>query len=108
MTTIWVDDIRIPRGDYIWAKSTNEAIGLIQKCEKRLKRSGLVPSSENITVDLDHDAGAFYSDGGDFIRVLDWMEATGRDYSIRIHTMNPVGRMNMMNIVEKNNWRLLR
>ena len=29
--------------------------------------------------------------GGDFIKILDWLEETGRNYPIRIHSMNPIG-----------------
>lgn len=58
-------------------------------------------------IDLDHDAGDYSQDGGDYIKILDWMEATDRNYPIRIHTANPVGRQNMMAIAEKNNWEVL-
>jgi hypothetical protein len=43
--------------------------------------------------------------GGDYIRLLDWLEATGRNYPIRIHSMNPVGVANMRAIIQKNGWR---
>ena len=56
-------------------------------------------------ISIDHDAGDFYHDGGDFIRVLDWLEETGRNYPIRIHSMNPVGRGNMRRIIRKNGWK---
>lgn len=99
---IWVDDVRpIPDNDYILAKSTNEAISIIQECEEKIRKTGEVPSEQNIVIDLDHDSGDFYKDGGDYIRVLDWLEATNRKYSIRLHTMNSVGRRNMMNIIKK-------
>ena len=42
-------------------------------------------------IDIDHDAGDFRSDGGDYIKLLDWLEKTDRNYPIRIHSMNPVG-----------------
>ena len=56
-------------------------------------------------IDLDHDAGDFASDGGDYIKLLDWLEETGRNYPIRIHSMNPVGVANMRAIIEKNGWK---
>lgn len=59
-------------------------------------------------IDLDHDAGDYAHDGGDYIKILDWMEATDRNYPIRIHTANPVGRQNMMTIAEKNKWEVLK
>lgn len=105
---IWIDDIRpIPNKDYLWAKSTNEAILLIEKCENAIREKGETPNNQNIILDLDHDAGDFYKEGGDYIRVLDWLEATNRSYAISLHTMNSVGRRNMMNIIRKNNWKLL-
>ena len=56
-------------------------------------------------IDIDHDAGDFYYDGGDYIKLLDWLEETGRNYSIRIHSQNPVGVANMRRIIERNNWK---
>ena len=42
--------------------------------------------------------------GGDYIKLLDWLEETGRNYPIRIHSMNPVGVENMRRIIERNGW----
>ena len=39
-------------------------------------------------IDIDHDASDYASDGGDYIKLLDWLEETGRNYPIRIHSMN--------------------
>ena len=55
-------------------------------------------------IDIDHDAGDYVSDGGDYIKLLDWLEETGRSYPIRIHSMNPVGVRNMRLIIAKNGW----
>lgn len=52
-------------------------------------------------IDIDHDAGDYVSDGGDYIKLLDWLEETGRDYPIRIHSANPVGIENMRRIIRK-------
>ena len=51
-----------------------------------------------------YDAGDYANDGGDYIKLLDWLEETGRNYPIRLHTMNPVGRENMRAIIRKNGW----
>ena len=56
-------------------------------------------------IDIDYDAGDYANDGGDYIKLLDWLEETGRNYPIRIHSMNAVGKMNMRNIIQKNGWR---
>jgi hypothetical protein len=36
-----------------------------------------------------------------------WLEETGRNYPIRIHSDNAVGRENMLRICRKNNWTIL-
>ena len=56
-------------------------------------------------IDIDHDAGDFASDGGDYIKLLDWLEETGRNYPIRIHSANVVGVQNMRRIIERNGWK---
>jgi hypothetical protein len=59
-------------------------------------------------IDIDHDAGDYAKDGGDYIRLLDWLEETGRNYPIRIHSANPVGVQNMRRIIERNDWKEIR
>lgn len=76
----WVDDIKT----------------IIEAAEKSGKEIGLI--------DLDHDAGGYANDGGDYIKLLDWLEETGRNYPIRIHSMNPVGVENMKRIIQRNGW----
>ena len=56
-------------------------------------------------IDVDHDLGDYAADGGDGVKLLDWLEETGRDYPIRIHSQNPVGAANMRRIIQKNNWK---
>ena len=66
----------------------------------------------NIKIELlsiDHDAGDFACDGGDYIRLLDWFERHNIcDFPIRLHTQNPVGRENMRRIIQKNGWKEIR
>ena len=97
---IWIDDIRKkPEGYDFWCRSVNGAMQRIVLLEKQ---------GEDIELlDLDHDAGGFAADGGDYIRLLDWLEATGRNYPIRVHSMNPVGRQNMLAIAEHNRWKII-
>ena len=93
---IWVDDVRFPPSGYAWARSVNEAKELIQA------------NHGSITIlDLDHDAGDYVKEGGDYIKILDWMEENQISIPIRIHSMNPVGRQNMRNICYKNGWLLI-
>ena len=96
---IWVDDVRPAPEGYYWAQSVNDA-----------KAALLLSERYNVTIellDLDHDAGDFVVYGGDYIKILDWMEETGRSCPVRFHTANPVGRMNMTAIAKKNGWRII-
>ena len=98
MLKIWVDDIRPAPDGYIWCKSTNEA-----------KKTIWDSDDMSVLLDLDHDAGDFFYDGGDYVKILDWLEyyAMGKfDISVHIHSMNPVGRQNMVRICQKNGWKV--
>ena len=101
---IWVDDNRdAPSGYAFHVRSVDGAIKLI--CDIELVNIKNPGSTEPITlIDLDHDTGDFAVKGGDYIKILDWLEATGRNYPIRIHSMNPVGVQNMRAIIQKNGW----
>lgn len=98
---IWVDDVRCPpdwgRGtdQYVWCQSVNQAKNAIEYFEEWFRVE---------LIDLDHDAGDYAKDGGDYIKILDWLEETGRNYPIHIHSMNPVGVQNMRAIIQKNGW----
>ena len=101
---IWVDDVRpVPFG-YRDVKSVNEAKKLITDFELMYKVSGGKTYYKIELIDIDHDAGDYADDGGDYIKLLDWLEETGRNYPIRIHSMNPVGVENMRRIIQKNGW----
>ena len=103
---LWIDDLRSAPEGYVWCKSVNDAKSKIEYCESWLN-SGLrnLIGFDIEVIDIDHDAGDYASDGGDYIRLLDWLEETGRDYPIRIHSMNPVGVENMRRIIERNGWK---
>ncbi len=90
---IWLDDLRpVPEG-YEGVKSVNEAIALIEEAE----RDGI----EIEVLDLDHDLGDYYSEGGDGIKLLDWLAERETYYPIEIHTSNPVGRANMERLIAR-------
>ena len=110
---IWVDDVRQAPDGYVWCKSTNQA----------LRKIVLEAKDEVELIDLDHDAGDFVKEGGDFINVLNELERLSRktttvdgvkfhgywhlkckEIKFRLHTMNPVGRDNMRRIIERNGW----
>lgn len=101
MIKLWIDDIRIPPSqEWIWIQGVNKA-----------KEYFLTLSSANnadILISLDHDAGDYTKDGGDYINILNWLEESGlvdTGYSFRLHSMNPVGVQNMRAIIQKNNWK---
>ena len=99
---IWVDDIRPAPEGYFHCHSVNEVISTIELIDFF---EILRPDRKIIElIDIDHDAGDFYYDGGDYINILNWLEETGRDYPIRIHSVNPVGVENMRRIIQKNGW----
>ena len=112
---LWVDDVRPAPPGYVWCHSVWRAIKEIEifedKIENALDEWDFPPAdlwNETIEViDLDHDAGDYAKYGGDYIKLLDWLEATGRNYPIRIHSMNVVGRMNMEAICRRNNWTIV-
>lgn len=110
---IWVDDVRKPPDNinYCWCKSVDACIKAIEWSEI-MYRSVIESYNENAAedykielIDLDHDAGVYCNQGGDYIRILDWLEETNRNYPIRIHSKNPVGVENMRRIIRKNGWK---
>jgi hypothetical protein len=99
---LWADDIRSAPEGYIWCKTVNEAKDTILMCELY---ATVIPECWKIElIDIDHDAGDYANEGGDYINLLNWLEETGRNYPIRIHSMNPVGRENMRRIIQRNGW----
>ena len=104
MMKLWIDDVRPAPEGYIWVGSVEDAIAIIEESE-----IGTVLGADgdwNIELlDMDHDAGDYAQYGGDYIRLLDWLEETGRNYPIRIHSANPVGVQNMRAIIQKNGWK---
>ena len=122
---IWVDDVRPAPEGYEWCQSVGEAKEAILLSEPRVKayldmyevlqrlsyridccnKWKEYAEKEKIElIDIDHDAGDYANDGGDYIKLLDWLEETGRNYPIRIHSMNPVGVANMRRIIQRNGW----
>ena len=102
---LWIDDVRpAPRG-YFHAYSVEQAKTLIKLAEFHDLYTFVLDDGPMIElIDIDHDAGDYAFDGGDYIKLLNWLEETGRNYPIRIHSMNPVGRENMRRIIQRNGW----
>lgn len=124
MIKIWVDDER-PMPEFqeydMRFTSTNEALFYI----------GIYHNAEgDVFLDLDHDAGEYIDDGGDYINILKalsqpWIKDLlcfteddlnencrgkpwTKDYldaiKVHFHSANPVGVKNMRAIVEKCPW----
>ena len=98
---LWIDDVRPAPEGYIWCLSTHQAKCVIERIESNFSDK---PYYTVELIDIDHDAGDYAFDGGDYIKLLDWLEETGRSYPIHIHSMNPVGVANMRAIIERNGW----
>ena len=107
---LWIDDVRPAPHGYHWLQSTNAALRFIRKNHDQIEE-----------IWLDHDAGVFASDGGDFIEILKEMErlahhprwkvpykASFMKYKFGLHSANPVGVANMRAIIEKNGWEEIR
>ena len=111
---LWIDDVRPAPDGFVWCKSVEEAKETIVSANARLAdafRKGIEPdhSLHIELIDLDHDAGDYVSDGGDYIKLLDWLEwlydGKGTYTKFHIHSMNPVGVENMRRIIERNGWK---
>lgn len=90
---IYLDDIRPAPKDFVLAHSVNEAIALIQKAEQEGECIELI--------DCDHDLGDYFSDGGDGIKLLDWLCERQTYYPVALHTANPVGREKMLRLIKR-------
>lgn len=108
---LWIDDVRPAPEGYFRVLSVNDAKQIIKIAERRRAVGdkffweGIIKHQLPLElIDIDHDAGDYVADGGDYIKLLDWLEATGRNYPIRIHSQNPVGIQNMRAIIERNGW----
>ena len=89
---LWLDDLRPAPVGVVHCRSVNEAIRQILLYEK----------TEPIELlDGDHDLGDYAWDGGDGIKLIDWLVARGTYYPVRLHTMNPVGRDNMQRTIDR-------
>lgn len=98
---LWVNNIGPTLEGYIWCKSVNEAKELIEDIEKEQQYF------YNLALDFFHSGknDAFHKlmlmcnrrkiesidmdrDSGDYIHFLDWLEKTGRNYPVRIYSIN--------------------
>lgn len=99
---LWIDDVRTPPCDgwiHVW--SVNQAKAAIRTYERSF-------NDDTVIIDLDHDAGDYVNDGGDYIELLNWLEELNipdTGYEFHIHSMNPVGAARMRDIINHNGWK---
>lgn len=100
---IWIDDLRpMPEEFDKCFKSSYEAKDFLLRCALEDKKIELIS--------LDHDAGHYAIDGGDYIKVLEYLEylkkvcKTEVCTKFHIHTRNPVGAERMRQIIKSCNW----
>lgn len=102
---LWIDDVRPAPGTlsegWVWIQEVNAAKEYIAIMERGVEK-GYNTIIE--LIDIDHDAGEYAQYGGDYIKLLDWLEETDRNYPIRIHSQNIVGVQNMRAIIQRNGW----
>lgn len=87
MTSMWLDDLRLPPEGWAWVKTAREALELLET--GRVER-----------VSLDHDLGEEGSPGTGY-DVASWIEEAAYHGRIprlawTIHSANPVGREQMV------------
>lgn len=100
---LWVDDIvKAPEG-YAWCRSVSGAKIFIGTYEK--KDGNRDPLT---MISVDTDAGCWKDQGGDYIELLKWLEATGRNYEVEIHTKDYRDNYKvveeMQEIIHRNGW----
>lgn len=95
---IWLDDIRPAPEGYMWFKSVNDTKSFIESKKD---------NSCVFMLDLDHDLGDYSYDGGDAIRLIEWLlwegynEMNWIEFIFNLHTMNPVGKQNMQALIDR-------
>ena len=122
-TVLWIDDLRDPPNrpgeEYFIVNSVNEAKRAIEMAEneahfERWENGACVEKRQGFDIiDLDHDAGIYAPDGGDYINILNYLEERAHNgyeinFKFRIHSFNPVGCVNMRAIIERNGWEEIR
>ena len=100
---IWLDDIRpAPNDDWLVVTSVNNATRVLSAI-RILKCCCMNAGVEFAELSLDHDLGDFVYDGGDGIKVLDWMAEN--DFwptnKPTVHSMNAVGGQQMLALIDR-------
>ena len=72
----------------MWCKSVNEAKDTVLMLELYTTVNEYYKVE---LIDLDHDAGDFVNEGGDYIKLMDWLVERGTLYPLAFHSQNCVG-----------------
>lgn len=88
-----LDGVRPVPDGYTLCRNVNEA-------KKQILRAGESKAKIEI-IYCNHDLGDYAHDGGDGIKLLDWLAERQTFYPVTLHTMNPVGRENMQREIER-------
>ena len=101
----WLDDAReLTANEFISSFDTVVICTSVNKAKYFVKKY-LDKNYTYIYFDLDHDLGEYAKDGGDAIKLIDWLIENYHDknmnFKFHFHSMNPVGVQNMRNAVEK-------
>lgn len=105
---LWISGVRpAPAGaGYIWCKSVGEVEDAILAYEQYIDGSLDELDFEWLDYIGVNDTGTIelidVHNVNDYTCLLNWLEATGRNYPICIHLQNPVGVENMRRIIERN------
>lgn len=93
---VWLDDIRPAPKGWVWAKSADEMINLIEGC-----RFGFSTIDE---ASFDHDLGEDVPTGYDVLKLIEKAAAQGVwafvPKKMHVHSANPVGRKNMQAAID--------
>lgn len=92
-TKIWLDDVRPAPEGYVHCHSVKEAMLKIILSEAADVKIELI--------DCDHDLGDYAAQGGDGIKLIDWLAERKTFYPIQLHTQNPVGRETMQREIDR-------
>ena len=96
---IYIDDVRQPvNPDWIWVKSYREAINYLVDLIDYLD---VIDDAADLTIDFDHDLGEDKS-GYDIAK---WLVEQHIIANFRVHTMNPVGRQNIRQLLLRYGWK---
>lgn len=104
MIKIWVDDEREAPDSYAWCKSVYDTIFFLGAMAQQAP-------DDDVILDIDHDAGSQQRWGGDFIKILEYLDDAYHNepnpnpfIKVHFHSANPVGVKNMRAIVESCPW----